>query len=63
MSAGMGINPDECAELMIYALLGTEKGYRCVDNKGETERKKKQADESMIDKVWQHTSIMIIDQS
>jgi hypothetical protein len=59
MTVGLGINPDECAELMIHGLLGTNKGWRCVDNKGEVVTKKKQVDESMIDKVWQHTSIII----
>ena len=59
MAVGLGVSPEECAEFMLHGMLGTEKGYRYIDNKGETVTKKKPVDESMIDKVWQHTLTMI----
>ena len=48
IAVGLGFNPGECAELMRYGMLGTDQGWRCVDNKGETVMKKKAADKSMI---------------
>ena len=59
MALGLGISADECAEFMLHGMLGCDKGYRYIDNKGETVTKKKAADEGMIEKVWQHTSQMI----
>ena len=52
----LGSSPDDCAELMVHGMFGTDKGWRCVDDQGELVTKKKVVDESMIDKVWQHTS-------
>lgn len=59
MALGVGVMPADCAEYMIHGLLGTEKGWRYVDNKGEAVKKKKAIDEEMIKKVWEHTSTMI----
>jgi hypothetical protein len=51
MALVRGISPDDCAELTLHGMFGTEKGWRCVDDKGEMVTKKKAADESMIGKV------------
>lgn len=59
MAVGLGVSPEECAEYMIHGMLGTEKGFRYVDNKGEAVTKKKVPTEEMIQKVWEHTSQMI----
>ena len=59
IALGLGFNPGDCAELMLHGMLGTDQGWRCVDSIGEAVTKKKQADKSMIDKVWQHTSQII----
>ncbi|CAF3994063.1 unnamed protein product [Rotaria sordida] len=56
---GIGVTPEDCAELMIYGMFGTEKGYRYVNNKGETVTKKRPIQEEMVAKVWEHTSRMI----
>lgn len=56
---GLGTTPEDCAEFMIYGMLGTEKGYRYVDSKGETVKKKSPINEEMATKVWEHTSQMI----
>jgi hypothetical protein len=59
MALGMGVNPEDCAEFMIHGMLGTDKGYRYVNDKGEPITKKKPAQEDMVQKVWDHTSQMI----
>uniref|UniRef100_A0AC34FK52 NAD(P)-binding protein n=1 Tax=Panagrolaimus sp. ES5 TaxID=591445 RepID=A0AC34FK52_9BILA len=59
MSLGLGISPEECAEYMVHGLLGTKKGFRYVDNKGETVSKTKVIDSDMANKVWEHTSQII----
>ncbi|CAF1186751.1 unnamed protein product [Didymodactylos carnosus] len=59
MAVGIGISPEDCAEYMVHGMLGTEKGYRYVDNKGETITNKTPAEPEMIEKVWEHTSQMI----
>jgi len=56
MAVGLGVTPEDCAEFMIHGMLGTDKGWRCVDNKGETVKNKKEANEEMMKKVWEHTS-------
>ncbi|CAF1277991.1 unnamed protein product [Rotaria sordida] len=59
LAIGLGVTPEDCAELMVYGMLGTEKGYRYVDNKGRTVTKKIPLQEDMVAKVWEHTSRMI----
>jgi hypothetical protein len=59
IAVGLGFNPGDCAEIILHGMLGTDQGWRRVDSKGEMVTKKKQVDERMIDKVWQHTSQMI----
>ncbi|CAF2893188.1 unnamed protein product [Rotaria sp. Silwood2] len=59
LALGLGVTPEDCAELMIHGMLGTEKGYRYIDDKGETVTKKKPIQEEMVAKVWEHTSRMI----
>ena len=56
---GIGTSPDDCAEYMLHGMLGVDKGWRCIDSGGEMVTKKTPADESAIDKVWQHTLKMI----
>jgi hypothetical protein len=52
---GFGISPEECAEFMIHGMLGTEKGWRCIDEKSETVPNKEAPNEEMLKKVWEHT--------
>jgi hypothetical protein len=52
---GRGISPEDCAEFMIHGILGTEKGWRCIDEKGETVPNKEVSNEEMLKKVWEHT--------
>lgn len=59
MSLGFGITPEDCAEYMVYGMLGTDKGFRYIDEKGEPVTKKKLASEDMVQKVWEHTLSMI----
>jgi NAD(P)-dependent dehydrogenase (short-subunit alcohol dehydrogenase family) len=59
MALGVGVRAEDCAEFMIHGMLGTDKGWRCVNDKGEIVTKKKPAQEDMIQKVWEHTSPMI----
>jgi NAD(P)-dependent dehydrogenase (short-subunit alcohol dehydrogenase family) len=59
MALGVGTSPEDCAEYMVHGLLGTKKGFRYVDNKGEPVTKAKQIDSDMINKVWEHTSQII----
>jgi len=59
MKLGVGTSPENCAEYMLHGMLGTEKGWRCVNSHGETVTKKKPVTEDMIQKVWEHTSKMI----
>ncbi|CAF3697245.1 unnamed protein product [Rotaria sp. Silwood1] len=55
----LGITSEDCAELMVYGMLGTEKGCRFVDDKGQTVTKKSPLQDEMVTKVWEHTSQMI----
>lgn len=60
MAVGVGVDPDQCAELMIHGMLGTERGsWRCVNDKGETVKKKTAAEEEMVKKAWDHTLTII----
>jgi NAD(P)-dependent dehydrogenase (short-subunit alcohol dehydrogenase family) len=59
MAMGLGVSPEDCAELMIHGMLGTDKGWRCVNDKGETVTKKQPEPEEMVEKVWEHTSRLI----
>ncbi|CAF4733541.1 unnamed protein product [Rotaria sp. Silwood1] len=59
LAIGLGITPEDCAELMVHGMLGTDKGCRYVDNKGRTVIKKIPLQEDMVAKVWEHTSRMI----
>jgi NAD(P)-dependent dehydrogenase (short-subunit alcohol dehydrogenase family) len=59
MAMGLGVSPEDCAELMIHGMLGTDKGWRCVNDKGETVTKKQSEPEEMVEKVWEHTSRLI----
>ena len=52
---GRSISPEECAEFMIHGMLGTPKGWRCVDEKGDTVPNKEVLNEEMLKKVWEHT--------
>jgi NAD(P)-dependent dehydrogenase (short-subunit alcohol dehydrogenase family) len=52
---GRGISPEDCAEFMIHGILGTEKGWRCIDEKGEIVPNKEVSNEEMLKKVWEHT--------
>ncbi|UJR11860.1 hypothetical protein I4U23_016040 [Adineta vaga] len=52
---GWGISPEECAEFMIHGIVETEKGWRCIDEKGETVSNKEVLDVEMLKKVWEHT--------
>ncbi|CAF1451118.1 unnamed protein product [Rotaria sp. Silwood1] len=56
---GLGVTSEQCAEFMIYGMLGTESGCRCVDDKGQTVTKKSPLQEEMVTKVWEHTSQII----
>lgn len=56
MAVGLGVTPEDCAEFMVHGMLGTDKGYRYIDSKGETVTGKKVPEEGMIQKVWEHTS-------
>jgi hypothetical protein len=40
---------------MIHGILGTEKGWRCIDEKGETVPNKEVSNKEMLKKVWEHT--------
>jgi NAD(P)-dependent dehydrogenase (short-subunit alcohol dehydrogenase family) len=59
MAMGLGVSPEDCAELMIHGMLGTDKGWICVNDKGETVTKKQPEPEEMVEKVWEHTSRLI----
>lgn len=59
MKLGVGTSAENCAEYMLHGMLGTEKGWRCINSNGETVNKKKPTTEDMIQKVWEHTSKMI----
>jgi NAD(P)-dependent dehydrogenase (short-subunit alcohol dehydrogenase family) len=59
MAVGMGVTPDDCAELMLHGMLGTDKGWRCVNDQGETVTNKQVVQEEMIKKVSEHTSQII----
>lgn len=59
MKLGVGTSAETCAEYMLHGMLGTEKGWRCVDSNGEVVKKKKPATDDMIQKVSEHTSKMI----
>ncbi|CAF0996328.1 unnamed protein product [Adineta steineri] len=59
IAMGLGISPEDCAEYMIHGMLETDKGWRCVDNKGEILSKKTPAQPDMIEKVWEHTSQLL----
>ncbi|CAF0926407.1 unnamed protein product [Didymodactylos carnosus] len=59
LALGLGVSPEDCAEFMIYGMLGTDKGSRCINDKGETVTKKSPIQEEMVAKVWEHTSHMI----
>ena len=52
---GRSISPEDCAEFMIHGMLGTEKGWRCIDEKGETVPNKEFTNEERLKKVWEHT--------
>jgi NAD(P)-dependent dehydrogenase (short-subunit alcohol dehydrogenase family) len=52
---GRGVSPEYCAEFMIHGILGIEKGWRCIDEKGETIPNKEVSNEEMLKKVWEHT--------
>jgi NAD(P)-dependent dehydrogenase (short-subunit alcohol dehydrogenase family) len=52
---GRGISPEDCAEFMIHGMLGTEKGWRYIDEKGETVPNKEVSNEETLKKVWEHT--------
>ena len=41
MRVDLGINPDECIELLLHRMFGTPKDCPCVDDEGETVKKKK----------------------
>lgn len=56
MKLGVGTSAETCAEYMLHGMLGTEKGWRCVNNNGETVKKKKPSTEDLIEKVWKHTT-------
>jgi NAD(P)-dependent dehydrogenase (short-subunit alcohol dehydrogenase family) len=59
IAMGLGASPEDCAELMIHGMLGTDKGWRRVDDKGETVTKTQPVSEEMVEKVWEHTSRLI----
>ena len=59
LAVGVGVTPEDCAEYMVHGILGTDKGYRYIDDKGEPITKEKPAQEEMVTKVWEHTSQMI----
>ncbi|CAF3309185.1 unnamed protein product [Rotaria sp. Silwood2] len=59
LTLSLGVTAEDCAKLMIYGMLGTEKGYRYIDNKGETVINKRPIQEDMITKTWEHTSRII----
>ncbi len=56
---GVAVLPEDCAELMVHGMLGTDKGWRRVNDKGETVTNLKPVPDEMIEKVWEHTSRMI----
>lgn len=49
------VSPEVCGEFMIYGLLGTEKGWRYINETGETVPNKTVASEEMLKKLWEHT--------
>jgi len=51
-----GTSAEDCAEFMIHGMLTTEKGWRCVDSKGELVSNKPEVNEDMLKKVWDHTN-------
>lgn len=59
MKLGVGTSAENCAEYMLHGMLGTEKGWRCIDSNGEIVKKKKPTTEDMKQKVWEHTLKMI----
>jgi len=59
MKLGVGTSPENCAEHMLHGMLGTEKGWRCVDSSGQNVTKKKPVTDDMVQKVWEHTAKMI----
>lgn len=59
MAVRAGVTPEECAEYMVHGILGTENGWRCIDEKGETVRNKKESSTESAEKVWEHTSQII----
>ncbi|CAF4546034.1 unnamed protein product [Rotaria sp. Silwood2] len=59
LAIGLGVTPEDCAELMVHGMLGTEKGCRYVNDKGETVTKKSPIQDDMVEKIWEHTSRMI----
>lgn len=59
MAIGVGTTAADCGEFMIHGMLETERGWRCVDSKGEAVKKKTPAEEEMTKKVWEHTCEMI----
>ena len=52
---GKHISPEDCAEFMIHGMLGTEQGWRYIDENGETVPNKVVLNEEMLKKVWEHT--------
>ena len=59
MAIGLGVSAEDCAEYMLHGMLETDKGWRCVDNKGEAVSKKTPASEDMVAKVSEHTFRLI----
>ena len=59
MAVGMGVSPDDCAEYMLHGMLGTEKGYRYVNDHGEPATKKKEVQPEQVEKVWTHTHQLV----
>lgn len=59
MGLGIGTTAADCAEFMIHGMLATEQGWRCIDSKGESVKKKRPAEEEMTKKVWEHTCVMV----
>ncbi|UJR32572.1 hypothetical protein I4U23_020033 [Adineta vaga] len=58
LAMGFGVSPEECAEYMIHGMLETDKGWRCINEKGVTVEKQKLLSEDWIEKVWEHTTQM-----
>jgi len=59
LAVGIDVSPEDRAELMVHGMLGTDKGWRCVNDKGEAVTKKKLAPDEMVEKVSEHTSRLI----